>query len=85
MSTKEQYCGTRLDNCSWGGWGKPIRHVNPLLKEFRLPLPRGNVVDLAVGVIIGFAFGKIVDALVTNVVMPPLSILRATLTCRTGW
>ena len=35
----------------------------------------GNVVDLAVGVIIGAAFGKIVDALVTNVVMPPLGIL----------
>jgi large conductance mechanosensitive channel len=58
-----------------GRIGKPIAHVNPLLKEFRDFAMRGNVVDLAVGVIIGAAFGKIVDALVTNVVMPPLSIL----------
>jgi large conductance mechanosensitive channel len=55
--------------------GKPIKHVNPLLKEFRDFAMRGNVIDLAVGVIIGAAFGKIVDALVTNVVMPPIGIL----------
>jgi large conductance mechanosensitive channel len=55
--------------------GTPIKNVNPLLKEFRDFAMRGNVIDLAVGVIIGAAFGKIVDALVTNVVMPPLSIL----------
>jgi large conductance mechanosensitive channel len=55
--------------------GAPIKHVNPLLKDFREFAMRGNVVDLAVGVIIGAAFGKIVDALVTNVVMPPLGIL----------
>jgi len=56
-------------------FGKPIKNVNPLLKEFRDFAMRGNVIDLAVGVIIGAAFGKIVDALVTNVVMPPLSLL----------
>jgi large conductance mechanosensitive channel len=55
--------------------GKPIKHVNPFLKEFRDFAMRGNVIDLAVGVIIGAAFGKIIDSLVTNVVMPPLSIL----------
>jgi large conductance mechanosensitive channel len=55
--------------------GKPIKNVNPLLKEFRDFAMRGNVIDLAVGVIIGAAFGKIVDALVTNVIMPPLSLL----------
>jgi len=55
--------------------GKPIKNVNPLLKEFRDFAMRGNVIDLAVGVIIGAAFGKIIDSLVTNVVMPPLSIL----------
>jgi large conductance mechanosensitive channel len=55
--------------------GKPIKHMNPLLKEFRDFAMRGNVIDLAVGVIIGAAFGKIIDSLVTNVVMPPLSIL----------
>src|SRR5580698_3206918 len=56
-------------------FGRPIKHVNPFLKEFRDFAMRGNVIDLAVGVIIGAAFGKIVDALVTNVVMPPLSLL----------
>jgi large conductance mechanosensitive channel len=56
-------------------FGKPIKQMNPLLKEFRDFAMHGNVVDLAVGVIIGAAFGKIVDALVTNVVMPPLGIL----------
>jgi large conductance mechanosensitive channel len=56
-------------------FGQPIKSVNPLLKEFRDFAMRGNVIDLAVGVIIGAAFGKIVDALVTNVIMPPLSLL----------
>lgn len=58
-----------------GKVGQPIKKVNPFLKEFRDFAMRGNVIDLAVGVIIGAAFGKIVDALVTNVVMPPLSLL----------
>lgn len=43
--------------------------------EFREFAVRGNVVDLAVGVIIGAAFGKIVTALVENVVMPPIGLL----------
>jgi len=59
----------------FGKVGEPIKKVNPLLKEFREFAMRGNVIDLAVGVIIGAAFGKIVDALVTNVVMPPLSLV----------
>jgi large conductance mechanosensitive channel len=58
-----------------GKFGKPIKQMNPLLKEFRDFAMRGSVVDLAVGVIIGAAFGKIIDSLVTNVVMPPLGIL----------
>ena len=58
-----------------GKFGKPIKNMIPLLKEFRDFAMRGNVIDLAVGVIIGAAFGKIVDSLVTNVVMPPLSLL----------
>jgi large conductance mechanosensitive channel len=41
-----------------------------LLKEFREFAVKGNVVDLAVGVIIGAAFGKIVSSLVTDIVMP---------------
>ena len=46
-----------------------------LLKEFREFAMRGNVVDLAVGVIIGAAFGKIVSSLVADIIMPPLGLL----------
>jgi large conductance mechanosensitive channel len=53
----------------------PIKKVNPILKEFKTFALRGNVLDLAVGVIIGTAFGKVVDSLVKDVLMPPLSIL----------
>ena len=45
-----------------------------MLKEFREFAMRGNVVDLAIGVIIGAAFGKIVDALVNDIVMPIIGI-----------
>ncbi|MGV3059220.1 large-conductance mechanosensitive channel protein MscL [[Pasteurella] aerogenes] len=45
------------------------------IKEFREFAMRGNVVDMAVGVIIGGAFGKIVSSLVADVVMPVLGIL----------
>ncbi len=43
-----------------------------LVSEFKAFAMRGNVVDLAVGVVIGAAFGKIVTALVDNVIMPPI-------------
>jgi large conductance mechanosensitive channel len=46
-----------------------------MLKEFREFVARGSVVDLAVGVIIGAAFGKVVDSLVKDVLMPPLGAL----------
>ena len=46
-----------------------------LAKEFRDFAMRGNVVDLAVGIIIGGAFGKIVSSLVDNVIMPPIGVL----------
>src|SRR6266545_3077186 len=46
-----------------------------MLKEFRDFVSRGNVVDLAVGVIIGAAFGKIVTTLVEGVIMPPIGLL----------
>ncbi len=45
------------------------------LKDFKNFAMRGNVVDLAVGVIIGGAFGKIVSSLVTNIIMPPVGLL----------
>ncbi len=46
-----------------------------MLKEFREFAMRGNVVDLAVGIIIGGAFGKIVTSLVNDVIMPPIGLL----------
>ena len=46
-----------------------------MLKEFREFALRGNVVDLAVGVIIGAAFGAIVTSLVNDVLMPPIGML----------
>ena len=45
-----------------------------MLKEFKEFAMRGSVVDLAVGVIIGAAFGKIVDSLVKDVIMPPIGL-----------
>lgn len=46
-----------------------------MMNEFRQFAMRGNVVDLAVGVIIGGAFGRIVDSLVQDVIMPPIGRL----------
>lgn len=48
-----------------------------MLKEFREFAMRGNVVDMAVGVIIGLAFGRIVSSLVEDVLMPPIGLLTA--------
>jgi large conductance mechanosensitive channel len=46
-----------------------------MLDEFRRFAMRGSMIDLAVGVIIGGAFGRIVDSLVQDVIMPPISLL----------
>jgi len=46
-----------------------------MLKEFREFAVRGNVVDMAVGIIIGAAFGKIVESLVKDLIMPPIGLL----------
>jgi large conductance mechanosensitive channel len=46
-----------------------------MLKDFKAFVMRGNVLDLAVGVIIGAAFGKIVSSLVDDVLMPPIGLL----------
>jgi large conductance mechanosensitive channel len=46
-----------------------------ILKEFKEFAVKGNALDLAVGVIIGAAFGKIVSSLVADVIMPPLGLL----------
>ncbi len=45
------------------------------IQEFKQFAMRGNVIDLAVGVVIGGAFGKIVDSLVKDVIMPPIGAL----------
>lgn len=46
-----------------------------MLKEFKEFAIKGNVIDMAVGVVIGGAFGKIVNSLVTDVIMPPIGLL----------
>ena len=46
-----------------------------MLEEFKKFAMRGNVVDMAVGIIIGAAFGKIVDSLVKDLIMPPAGLL----------
>jgi large conductance mechanosensitive channel len=45
-----------------------------IIQEFKAFAMRGNVVDLAVGVIIGMAFGKIVSSLVNDIIMPPIGL-----------
>ena len=46
-----------------------------LVDEFKAFAMKGNVVDMAVGIIIGAAFGKIVSSLVSDIIMPPLGML----------
>jgi large conductance mechanosensitive channel len=46
-----------------------------MIKEFREFIARGNVIDLAVAVIIGAAFGKLVTSLVEGIIMPPIGLL----------
>ena len=53
----------------------PARRAFSLLEEFKNFALKGNVIDLAVGVIIGAAFGKIVDSLVKHILMPLIGLL----------
>ncbi len=46
-----------------------------MMKEFKAFVMRGNVVDMAVGIVIGAAFGKIIASLVKDVIMPPIGVL----------
>ncbi|MEO8609806.1 MAG: large conductance mechanosensitive channel protein MscL [Chloroflexota bacterium] len=46
-----------------------------MLKEFRDFIMRGNVLDLAVGIIIGVAFGSVVSSLVNDIIMPPIGVI----------
>ncbi|NTW78327.1 MAG: large conductance mechanosensitive channel protein MscL, partial [Syntrophaceae bacterium] len=52
----------------------PQKKVSAMLDEFKNFALKGNVVDLAIGVIIGVAFGKIIDSLVKHIIMPVISI-----------
>jgi len=49
--------------------------MRPMLKEFKEFIMRGNVLDLAVGIVIGAAFGKIVTSFTTDVLMPPIGVI----------
>jgi len=51
------------------------KQVSSLLEEFKNFALKGNVIDLAIGVIIGAAFGKIVDSLVKHILMPLISVI----------
>lgn len=46
-----------------------------LIKEFKAFAMRGNVIDMAIGIIIGAAFGRVVSSLVADIIMPPLGLL----------
>jgi large conductance mechanosensitive channel len=54
--------------------GKKEREESKVLKEFKEFAMRGNVVDMAIGIIIGAAFGTIVQSLVNDVIMPPIGL-----------
>jgi large conductance mechanosensitive channel len=52
-----------------------MQQTKKFIDEFKAFAMRGNVVDMAVGIIIGGAFGKIVSSLVSDVIMPPIGVL----------
>ena len=54
---------------------QPTKHVASFLEEFKNFALKGNVIDLAIGVIIGAAFGKIIESLVKNIIMPLVSMV----------
>jgi large conductance mechanosensitive channel len=66
-----------------GSWG--ANKASSLAKEFTQFALKGNVVDLAVGVIIGAAFAKIVDSMVKNILMPFVSLLFPSEQSYLGW
>lgn len=54
---------------------KVVRPTKKLLDEFKQFAVKGNAIDLAVGVVVGAAFGKIITSLVSDIITPPLSLL----------
>jgi large conductance mechanosensitive channel len=63
----------------------PNKKVSALLEEFKNFALKGNVIDLAIGVIIGAAFGKIVDSLVKQIIMPMVSVIMPGQQGYLGW
>src|SRR6185312_1684484 len=63
----------------------PAKRASSLFDEFKSFAFKGNVIDLAVGVIIGAAFGKIVDSLVNNLVMPLVGVILPGQQGYLGW
>ena len=59
--------------------------MSSMLEEFKNFALKGNVVDLAIGVIIGAAFGKIIDSLVKHIIMPAISLLMPGEQGYLGW
>ena len=58
-----------------GSPGTLLRSGGPLLGEFREFALRGSMLDMAVGIIVGAAFGRVVSSLVSDIIMPPLGLL----------
>jgi large conductance mechanosensitive channel len=63
----------------------PTKKAFSLLEEFKAFAFKGNVLDLAVGVIIGAAFGKIIDSLVKHIIMPLVSVVMPGEQGYAGW
>ncbi|MGE0482423.1 MAG: large conductance mechanosensitive channel protein MscL, partial [Phycisphaerae bacterium] len=63
----------------------PTKRAFSLLDEFKAFAFKGNVIDLAVGVIIGAAFGKIVESLVKHIIMPLISVIMPGEQSYVGW
>jgi large conductance mechanosensitive channel len=61
--------------CYDGSAGPSLRGESTMLDEFKKFAMRGNVVDMAVGIIIGASFGKIIDSLVKDLIMPPIGLV----------
>lgn len=63
----------------------PTKQAFSLFEEFKSFAFKGNVIDLAVGVVIGAAFGKIVDSLVKHLIMPLIAVIMPGDQSYTGW
>jgi large conductance mechanosensitive channel len=64
---------------------EPVKKVSSMITELKNFAFKGNVVDLACGVIIGAAFGKIVDSLVKHLIMPLISVIMPGQQSYLGW